>query len=273
MPPQPRPKGSYPSEALSPAALVEVNLPSKARAKETGYLICLPGPDNEPRPTVILLHGPGESYTVWRDRLGDGLLDMARDLAVNLIMPDGDPYGWYLDSPFKRDSRLETYIMGELLPDTAGRFLLDPARVGVLGVSMGGHGALTLAMKHPGRFRSVGAISGITVLEGHSREAGDPVELNVEGVLGPYPDQGALWRGNGAYHMARRLAGALDGVSVSLAVGLSDPMALAENRQFHRLLSEMGVAHGYGEINGGGHGWDLWGAEVPRQLSAVAGAL
>jgi S-formylglutathione hydrolase FrmB len=272
-PPGPRPASSYPPEAVSPPTLLEVNLPSRARAKETGYMLYMPGPEDAPRPTVVLLHGPGEDYRVWRERLGTELLDLAGRLDVNLVMADGDPYGWYLDSPFRRDSRVETYVMRELLPDAAGRFLMDPGRVGLLGVSMGGHGALTLAMKYPGRFRSVGSVSGITVLEGHVGSGGEPVELNVESVLGPYASQGPLWRRSGAYHMARTSPGRLAGAAVSLSVGLKDPVALAENRQFHRLLTDLSVPHAYSEGQGGGHGWDLWSREVPRQLELVAGGL
>jgi S-formylglutathione hydrolase FrmB len=269
----PRPAGSYPAEAVSPAALIEVNLPSRARLKETSYLLCLPGPEDVARPTVILLHGPDESYRVWRERYGHELVDLARDNGVNLVMPDGDPHGWYLDSPFKRESRLESYIMRELIPDAAGRFLMDPERVGLLGVSMGGHGALTLALKHPGRFRFAGSISGITVLESHIGDPAGGPPLRVESVLGPYRSQGKLWRDHSAYHLARRDPGSLAGTALALSVGVADPVALAENRQFHRLLNDLSVPHSYGEEQGGLHGWEFWSGEVPLRLAEAAGRL
>ncbi|MDR1080892.1 MAG: DUF459 domain-containing protein, partial [Deltaproteobacteria bacterium] len=272
-PPPPRPAGSYPAEAVNPAALIEVNLPSRARMRETSYLLCLPGPEDVSRPTVILLHGPDENYLVWRERFGRDLVDLARSLNVNLIMPDGDPYGWYLDSPVKRDSRVETYIMRELLPDASERFLMDPGRVGLLGVSMGGHGALTLALKHPGRFRSVSSISGITVLESHIGDPAGAPPLKVESVLGPYRTQGALWRQNSAYHMVRRDPGAAAGTYIDLTVGVADQVALGENRQFHRLLNDLSVPHGYREGQRGGHDWSLWAEEVPGRIAEVAGRL
>jgi S-formylglutathione hydrolase FrmB len=272
-PPPPRPAGSYPAEAVNPAALIEVNLPSRARMRETSYLLCMPGPEDVARPTVILLHGPDESYLVWRERFGRELVDLARELNVNLLMPDGDPYGWYLDSPVKRDSRVETYIMRELLPDAAGRFLLDPGRVGLLGVSMGGHGALTLALKYPGKFRSVASISGITVLESHIGDPAGTPPMRVESVLGPYRTQGRLWRQNSAYHMARRDPAAAGQTWIDLTVGVADAVALAENRQFHRLLNDLGVAHGYREGQQGAHDWNLWASEVPGRIAEVAGRL
>jgi S-formylglutathione hydrolase FrmB/lysophospholipase L1-like esterase len=273
LPPAGRPVGSYPAEAVSPPTLLEVNLPSRARSRETNYLLYIPGPEDAARPTVVLLHGPDEGYTVWRERLGSGLLELAQKLGVNLVMPDGDPFGWYLDSPVKRNSRLETYIMKELLPDAGGRFRIDPDRVGLLGVSMGGHGALTLSLKHPGLFRSVGSVSGITVLESHPRDPEGGPPLRVESVLGPYQSRGRLWRENSAYQLTRRAPSPLAGTALSLSVGSADPVALAENRQYHRLLNDLSIPHEYLEDAGAGHDWDLWSREVPRQLASIAGSL
>lgn len=72
--------------------------------------------------------------------------------------------GFYLDaerSPWERHWRMETYLMDELLP-MLGRYLpLDMQRLGIFGHSMGGHGALTLALRHPGRFKSLSAFAPI----------------------------------------------------------------------------------------------------------------
>jgi S-formylglutathione hydrolase len=73
--------------------------------------------------------------------------------------------GFYLDAtqaPWATHWRMESYLMNELLPLVVGSDLeLDPDRVSVFGHSMGGHGALTLALRHPGRFRSVSAFAPI----------------------------------------------------------------------------------------------------------------
>ncbi|WP_420476715.1 S-formylglutathione hydrolase [Noviherbaspirillum sp. ST9] len=72
--------------------------------------------------------------------------------------------GFYLDAtqaPWSAHYRMESYITGELLPLVAGLFNLDLGRVGLMGHSMGGHGALVLALRHPGMFRSVSALAPI----------------------------------------------------------------------------------------------------------------
>ncbi len=76
----------------------------------------------------------------------------------------GTAAGFYLDAtrePFARHWRMESWLMDELPTVLAAHFPVQPDRVGVMGHSMGGHGALTLALRHPGRFRSVSALAPI----------------------------------------------------------------------------------------------------------------
>jgi S-formylglutathione hydrolase len=72
--------------------------------------------------------------------------------------------GFYLDAtqaPWSQHYRMESYITAELLPLIAAQLPIDSARIGICGHSMGGHGALTLALRHPGMFKSVSAFAPI----------------------------------------------------------------------------------------------------------------
>lgn len=72
--------------------------------------------------------------------------------------------GFYLDAtqaPWSRYWRMESYVTQELFGIVTGELPADPRRVGVFGHSMGGHGALVLAQRHPQRFRSVSAFAPI----------------------------------------------------------------------------------------------------------------
>ena len=76
----------------------------------------------------------------------------------------GQGAGFYLDAteePWSRHFNMATYLLDELPALVAEHFPIDPARQGITGHSMGGHGALTLALKKPGRFRSVSAFAPI----------------------------------------------------------------------------------------------------------------
>ena len=76
----------------------------------------------------------------------------------------GQGAGFYLDAteaPWSRHFNMARYIVDELPGLVADHFPIDPQRQGICGHSMGGHGALTLALKHPGRFASVSAFAPI----------------------------------------------------------------------------------------------------------------
>ena len=72
--------------------------------------------------------------------------------------------GFYLDAtqaPWATHYRMESYLIQELLPLVSQALPIDGKRLGITGHSMGGHGALTLALRHPGVFRSVSAFAPI----------------------------------------------------------------------------------------------------------------
>ena len=76
----------------------------------------------------------------------------------------GTGAGFYLDAtrePYARHWRMESWLMEELPVVLGARFPVSADKAGVLGHSMGGHGALTLALRHPGRFVSVSAFAPI----------------------------------------------------------------------------------------------------------------
>lgn len=73
--------------------------------------------------------------------------------------------GFYLDAaqaPWSAHWRMESYVVDELNALVTAHFPVDPARQGLFGHSMGGHGALTLALRHPQRWRSVSAFAPIS---------------------------------------------------------------------------------------------------------------
>lgn len=76
----------------------------------------------------------------------------------------GEGAGFYLDAtqaPWSQYFRMESYIVQELRDLILNEFNADEKRIGIFGHSMGGHGALTLALRHPDRFQSVSAFAPI----------------------------------------------------------------------------------------------------------------
>nr|WP_294168978.1 S-formylglutathione hydrolase [uncultured Sphingomonas sp.] len=76
----------------------------------------------------------------------------------------GQGAGFYVDAteaPWAANYRMWSYVTDELPALVGAEFPVDTGRQGITGHSMGGHGALTVALRHPGRFRSVSAFAPI----------------------------------------------------------------------------------------------------------------
>jgi len=111
-----------------------------------------------------------------------GAQRLAADLGLAIVTPDTSPRGgavpddpagawdfghgagFYVDAtqePWARHYRMHAYVTGELPALLEAELPLDPARRGISGHSMGGHGALVAALRHPGHYRSVSALAPI----------------------------------------------------------------------------------------------------------------
>ncbi len=87
--------------------------------------------------------------------------NVANDPAYDL----GQGAGFYVDAtqaPWTQHFKMESYITHDLIPLIRAGFPADPVKLGISGHSMGGHGALTLALRHPDLFRSVSAFAPIS---------------------------------------------------------------------------------------------------------------
>ncbi len=131
------------------------------------------------RPVLVYLAGLTCNEDTFMTKAGAQRL--AAELGLILVAPDTSPRGaqvpgeadawdfgvaagFYLDAtqaPWATHWRMESYLTHELLPLLGEHLPMDLERVGIFGHSMGGHGALTLALRHPGVFKSVSAFAPI----------------------------------------------------------------------------------------------------------------
>ena len=218
---------------------------------------------------MVLLHGAEGDQNYFSRGLGKELLELATRQGLIFIMPNGGPFGWYLDSPLKAESQMATHVMEEVLSDALARHPIDPERMAILGISMGGHGALTLALNNPGRFKAVSILSAVIDLESHRSDSGLDRYLKLHEILGPASLARDVWRDHSAYYLTRKKSASLGDVPILMSVGLSDKLCLAENRQYDRLLTDLGLKHWYRERSGG-HDWVFWKNEFPTHLAFLA---
>lgn len=131
-----------------------------------------------PGPFPVLLWLSGLTCTEDNFTTKAGAYRTAADNGLMIVAPDTSPRGagvaddpaydlgqgagFYVDAteaPWAPHFRMESYIIRDLIPAIRAGFPADPVRLGISGHSMGGHGALTLALRHTNLFRSVSAFS------------------------------------------------------------------------------------------------------------------
>lgn len=138
-------------------------------------------PQAEKIPCPVLYYLAGLTCTEETATIKAGAQRLASELGMILVMPDtsprgtgiqgatgdwefGEGAGFYLDAtqaPWSANFRMYTYVVDELPALIAENFPVDTSRAGLFGHSMGGHGALTIALKNPERYKSVSAFSPI----------------------------------------------------------------------------------------------------------------
>ncbi|MEG1499061.1 MAG: alpha/beta hydrolase family protein [Bacteroidales bacterium] len=112
-------------------------------------------------PVVYLLHGYNNRYDSWLKKTKPDLPKMTLLFPMILVCPDGEA-SWYWDSPINPKSKFETYISKELIDyiNQHYRVIDSSNKRAICGYSMGGHGALYLAFRHPNIFGACGSMSG-----------------------------------------------------------------------------------------------------------------
>jgi S-formylglutathione hydrolase len=138
-------------------------------------------PQAQDGPVPALMYLAGLTCTEETFAIKAGAQRRAAELGLALLTPDTSPRGagvpgeaadwdfgvgagFYLDAteaPWRGHWRMESYLLRELLPLLTQHLPVDGQRLGLMGHSMGGHGALTLALRHPGVFRSLSALAPI----------------------------------------------------------------------------------------------------------------
>jgi len=222
-------------------------------------------------------------------------------------MPDGDD-GFYVDSPRPidydaclrdgtglfmpmlqprprtcvRHHRYETYIVHDLLAEVDGHFrtIADRAGRAIAGLSMGGYGALVLAMRHPDLFAATASHSGVDALlydgphpyvAGHVKLVTDPRTWGAAvGQIGAwvraiYGSDLATWRAHDPAALAAKLhPGRL---AIYLDCGTEDTFALDDEASYlHDVLTGHKLAHAF-FLGPGTHNCAFWGARLPASLA------
>lgn len=247
-------------------SLRDVTFRSSALGRAIQYRVISPAhPAKQKLPVVYLLHGGGGGFRDWSNY--SNVASFA-ETGLLLVMPEGES-SYYTNAVDPAEDRFEDYITHDLIADVESKYPVAAARESraIVGVSMGGFGAVKLALRHPDIFSFAGGISSaIDVPRRTFSFKRLRQSRHYDSIFGP---SGSLTRrDNDPFYLARTVdpAGA---PYFFLTCGEQEGL-LPSNREFAALLGQRRFHYEFHTIRGG-HDWNQWDAWLPelfRSLSA-----
>jgi S-formylglutathione hydrolase FrmB len=235
-------------------ALATIHFRSQSLNKNDTMMVAIPEREG-PWPVLYLLHGLTMDHTCYSRYFGIERYLLGRDVMV--VMPDTHRF-FYVNDPRPGGLAYEDYVVNDVMGFVERTFptIDDCGARGVAGISMGGYGAMMLALRHPERFCVAASISG-AVHFGHELlppRLGNVATL-AEALQGSEYD---LWQ------LAEAYAQGGHAPAMRLSCGLDDHL-IDVNRAFHAHLMNLGIEHEYVE-HPGAHDWGTWVPQVPEAL-------
>ncbi len=261
--------------AAAPGSVQCDSVPSKILDHPVDYCIDLPAgyaSSSRRYPVLYFLHGLFGNDHRWIDRGGKEIFDrLTADGTIGpfiVVLPNGGET-FYINSEDGKD-RYEDFFVQELVPfiDQHYRTLATRGTRGISGLSMGGYGALHLAMRHPDLFGSVAASSAVLIPK-------LPNPLPTEGRWQFYsrilshafgsPLNQAYWEANSPLTLAKDPS-KFQGLKIYFDVGDQDRYGFEKGAAvLDEILDKENYPHTYA-LRPGGHGWEFLDQYMPYSL-------
>jgi len=253
------------------AATVDtLDIPSAIMKKTYKAAIVLPASyakNKRSYPVLYLLHGGYGHFDDWLLKTPDKLLvqNISDQYNFIVVMPEGEVFSYYIDSPVDKGSQFETYITKEVIEkiDNSYRTIKDRKGRVITGLSMGGYGALYLSARHPDLFCAAGSMSGALNPDMQAwklpPEATKNIKNAFEKILGPFETNQQVYADASVINKADKIKA--DSISLIFDDGVDD-FLIEANRELHRRLVFNGTPHEYAE-RPGSHTWAYWQNSLP----------
>lgn len=247
---------SFHSDILGRACSMNVILPQKVK---TQIGMTSSGSGRRDYPVLYLLHGLSDDHTIWSRRTSIERYAAEYELAV--VMPDGER-GFYTD--MVAGYRYWTMLSEELPGIVANLFPVSRRREDTFatGLSMGGYGALKLALRCPDRYAAAVSLSGVTDICARMA-SGDWGEEFVR-IFGT-PEE-IVANGNDLYSLADSAVHAEHPPRILSICGTED-FLYADNLRFRDHMRELNFPGYEFEEAPGAHQWEFWDLHIRRGLA------
>ncbi len=211
---------------------------------------------NKPLPVFYLLHGYSGNYANWVQ--AKAVREGADQYQMIFICPDGGFGSWYWDSPVDPSFRYETFVAKELVTwvDKNYSTIASPKGRAISGLSMGGHGGLYLAIRHPDIFGACGSMSGGVDIRSF------PHNWDMAKRLGKYAEYPERWEKNTVINMLHLIEP--NTLNIIIDCGTED-FFFKVNENLHQQLLLRNIKHDY-ITRPGAHNWSYWENAVCYQI-------
>jgi S-formylglutathione hydrolase FrmB len=237
----------------------DISFFSAALGRTMPYRVFLPTQHmaGQALPVVYLLHGNWESYRSWSNN--SYVAQYARQGLV-LVMPEGDS-SYYVNAVKTSSDRYQDYITHDLIADVEARFPVRRDRAGraVVGVSMGGYGAVEYALARPDIYGFAGAIS--PALDVPSRKFSWRHWSQWARFRDIFGSSGSPERQARDPFVQVRSADPKTVPYIYITAGDQEAL-LGPIRRFAAQLHARGFAYEF-HSKPGGHDWNEWNAQIP----------
>ena len=245
----------------------DVTFRSSALNREMQYRVILPASIalGAKLPVVYLLHGGGGNFRNWSDYSG-----VARfaERGLVLVMPEGHD-SYYVNAREPPEDRYEDYIVDDLIADVESKFPTADGRANraIIGVSMGGYGAIKLAVSHPDLFVFAGGLS--SAVDVPSRPFSIKRISQSRHYNSIFGSWGTVTRRNGDPFVLARSADPQRTPYLFLTCGEQEGL-LPPNRSFAALLDSRHFRFEF-HVVPGGHDWTQWDERLPSIFNSLLG--
>lgn len=218
-------------------------------------------------PVMYLLHGAYGHFSDWLKNTPNKKLVQSLSDQYNLIivMPEGETFSFYLDSPVNKESQFETFITQEVIQKVDQTYKTISNRTGrvITGLSMGGHGALYLSTRHPDLFCAAGSMSGAVDMGAMlNRDSSAQVVKLMQPVFGDKSGSTEMYEQHAVLGMLDKIKA--NKLPLIIDCGVDD-FLIEPNRELHRRMVYNKIEHDYTE-RPGAHTWEYWENSLPYHV-------
>ena len=226
------------------------------------FYVYLPPSYNSPQgknkhyPVLYMLHGSPGNYKDWvsaanANQSADTLIDSKKTPELIMVFPDGNGPIFLSEwgNSYNQQQLMETFVAVDLVKyvDQKYRTIPQAADRGIGGLSMGGFGAMNIAVHHPDIFGAVISLGGYYRAEG-SVWGGNANYIQQNSPIDVLPKDKAAWN-----------------LHIFLGAGTQDGQYYSDTLEFAHMLDSLSITYKL-DVENGGHSWDLWATQFYKAL-------